>query len=54
MRMTYLAHACILVEAAGARIVMDPWLYGPAQYHSWCISHRCRRHRGTTLGRLTS
>ncbi len=29
MKITYLAHACILVEVGGIRLLMDPWLVGP-------------------------
>lgn len=29
MKITYVAHACILVEVGGIRLLMDPWLVGP-------------------------
>jgi len=32
---TYLGHACILVEIGGARILMDPWLVGPSNGNGW-------------------
>lgn len=35
MKITYLGHAAILVEAAGKSIVMDPWLVDPAYCNSW-------------------
>ena len=33
--LTYLGHACILVEIGGARILMDPWLVGPSNANGW-------------------
>ena len=33
--LVYLGHACILVEMAGARMLMDPWLVGPSQGNGW-------------------
>ena len=35
MRVTYLAHASLLVEAGGARLVTDPWLDGPTYLNAW-------------------
>ena len=29
MKITYVSHACILVEVSGIRLLMDPWLVGP-------------------------
>lgn len=29
MKITYITHACVLVEVGGVRILMDPWLAGP-------------------------
>lgn len=35
MQVTYLGHAAILVEAGGARILMDPWLTDPTYHGTW-------------------
>jgi len=35
MHVTYLGHAAILVEAGGARILMDPWLTDPTYHGTW-------------------
>ncbi len=35
MRITYLAHASLLVEAGGQRLVTDPWLEGPTYLGAW-------------------
>jgi len=35
MRVTMLGHACLLCETEDARILMDPWLVGPANFRSW-------------------
>ena len=35
MQLTYLAHASLLVEAAGVRLVTDPWLDGPTYLGAW-------------------
>ncbi len=35
MRLTYLAHACYLVESGGRRLVTDPWLDGPTYLSAW-------------------
>jgi hypothetical protein len=35
MRLTYLAHACFLVESGGRRLVTDPWLDGPTYLSAW-------------------
>lgn len=35
MHVTYLGHAAILVEAAGTRILMDPWLTDPTYHGTW-------------------
>ncbi len=34
-QVTFLGHACILVEMAGASILMDPWLVGPSEANAW-------------------
>ena len=33
--LTYLGHACILVEIGGAKVLMDPWLVGPSNGNGW-------------------
>ena len=35
MRVTYVCHACMLVETQGVRILTDPWIHGPCFYGSW-------------------
>jgi hypothetical protein len=35
VQLTYLAHACLLVEAGGVRLVTDPWLDGPTYLGAW-------------------
>src|SRR5215472_3112041 len=35
MQVTYLGHAAILVEAGGARVLMDPWLTDPTYHGTW-------------------
>src|ERR1700690_505823 len=35
MQVTYLGHAAILLEAAGTRILMDPWLTAPTYHGTW-------------------
>ncbi len=35
MRLTYLAHASLLVEAGDVRLVTDPWLDGPTYLSAW-------------------
>jgi len=35
MRLTYLAHACLLVESGGVKLVTDPWLDGPTYLSAW-------------------
>lgn len=35
MKITHLAHACMLVETNGIRLVSDPWLNGPTFSGSW-------------------
>ena len=35
MHVTYLGHAAILLEAAGTRILMDPWLTDPTYHGTW-------------------
>jgi len=35
MRVEMLGHACLLCETEDARILMDPWIVGPANYRSW-------------------
>lgn len=35
MKVTYIGHACILVESGGTRILMDPWLTDPTYHGTW-------------------
>lgn len=35
MRVTYLGHAALMIEAGGRRLLMDPWLEDPAYLSSW-------------------
>src|SRR6266699_6572367 len=35
MRVEMLGHACLVCETEDARILMDPWLIGPANFRSW-------------------
>jgi UDP-MurNAc hydroxylase len=35
MKVTYIGHACILLESGGSRILMDPWLTDPTYHGSW-------------------
>ncbi len=35
MNVTYIGHACILVESGGTRILMDPWLVDPTYHGTW-------------------
>ena len=30
MKITYITHACILIEVDGKKIITDPWLVGPS------------------------
>ncbi len=32
---TYIGHACMLMESGGTRILMDPWLTDPAYHNAW-------------------
>lgn len=35
MKVTYIGHACMLMESAGTRILMDPWLTDPTYHGTW-------------------
>src|SRR5437773_119338 len=35
MQVTMLGHAALLCETEDVRILMDPWLVGPANFRSW-------------------
>jgi len=35
MRVEMLGHACLLCQTEDTRILMDPWLAGPANFRSW-------------------
>src|SRR5688500_1632495 len=37
MRITYISHASLLIEADGIRIVTDPWYDGPAYGGQWNV-----------------
>jgi UDP-MurNAc hydroxylase len=39
MRVTYLGQACILVEAAGRKLLTDPWLSEGAYFGTWYHTH---------------
>ncbi len=32
---TYIGHACMIMESSGTRILMDPWLTDPAYHNAW-------------------
>lgn len=34
-KITYLGHACLLLENKDLRLLQDPWLEGPAYFNSW-------------------
>ena len=35
MRVQMIGHACLLCETEDVRILMDPWIVGPANFQSW-------------------
>lgn len=35
MKVTYIGHACIMIESGGSRILMDPWLVDPTYHGAW-------------------
>jgi L-ascorbate metabolism protein UlaG (beta-lactamase superfamily) len=35
VRVTYVCHACMLIETKGVRILTDPWIHGSCFYGSW-------------------
>ena len=35
MKVTYFGHACMMMEAEGTRILMDPWLTDPTYHGTW-------------------
>src|ERR1035437_4779145 len=35
MKVTYVGHACMMVESDGTRILMDPWLTDPTYHGTW-------------------
>jgi L-ascorbate metabolism protein UlaG (beta-lactamase superfamily) len=35
VRVTYVCHACMLLETKGIRILTDPWIHGPCFYGTW-------------------
>jgi UDP-MurNAc hydroxylase len=42
MRFTVIGHACLLVEAGEARLLVDPWLAGSCYWGSWWHHPRAR------------
>jgi CMP-N-acetylneuraminate monooxygenase len=40
LTLRFLAHACAEIQAAGTRLVTDPWLVGPAFTRGWWLAHR--------------
>src|SRR6476659_7657079 len=39
MRVTYYGQACTLIEAAGRKILVDPWLTEGAYFGTWFHTH---------------
>jgi nitrite reductase/ring-hydroxylating ferredoxin subunit len=39
LAVTYLAHACVSIEAGGYVLCTDPWLEGPAFTRGWWLAH---------------
>lgn len=35
MKVTYIGHACMMMEGGGTRILMDPWLVDPTYHGTW-------------------
>lgn len=35
MKVTYIGHACILIESEGKHLLMDPWLVDPTYHGTW-------------------
>jgi UDP-MurNAc hydroxylase len=35
MKVTYIGHACMMMESGGTRILMDPWLTDPTYHGTW-------------------
>src|SRR6185295_10842912 len=35
MKVTYIGHACMIMESGGTRILMDPWLIDPTYHGTW-------------------
>jgi UDP-MurNAc hydroxylase len=35
MKVTYVGHACIMMESDGTRVLMDPWLTDPTYHGTW-------------------
>ena len=46
MRVTYYGQACTLVEAAGKKILTDPWLTEGAYFGTWFHTHILERSWG--------
>lgn len=39
LTITFMAHACMILNAGGIRIATDPWLTGPAFLRGWWLQH---------------
>lgn len=37
MRIEFVNHACYIIEAAGVKLMTDPWLEGPAFHNGWAL-----------------
>jgi UDP-MurNAc hydroxylase len=35
MKVTYIGHACILIESGGKHLLMDPWMVDPTYHGAW-------------------
>src|SRR5262249_3015729 len=35
MKVTYIGHACMMLESQGTRILMDPWMTDPTYHGTW-------------------
>jgi len=35
MKVTYIGHACIMIESAGRHLLMDPWMVDPTYHGAW-------------------
>src|SRR5688572_9012183 len=37
MKLTYISHACLLMEHENATVITDPWFNGPAYHNQWFV-----------------